>query len=61
VPMLVLETAQPAKFAATIHEALGREPQRPAGLEGLETLPRRFTSLPADVQQVKDYIDQHCR
>ena len=61
VPMLVLETAQPAKFAATIHEALGREPQRPAGLEGLETLPRRFTSLPADVQQVKDYIDRHCR
>jgi threonine synthase len=61
VPMLVLETAQPAKFAATIHEALGREPQRPAGLEGLETLPRRFTSLPADVQQVKEYIDRHCR
>ena len=30
VPMIVLETALPAKFAATIVEALGREPERPA-------------------------------
>jgi threonine synthase len=34
VPMIVLETALPAKFAETIREALGREPQRPAGTGG---------------------------
>jgi threonine synthase len=59
VPMLVLETALPAKFAATIQEALGREPERPGGLAGLEQLPRRFTVMPADAQRVKDYIAQN--
>jgi threonine synthase len=59
-PMLVLETALPAKFAATIHEALGREPERPAALRGIEDLPRRFTVLPADAAQVERYIETHC-
>jgi threonine synthase len=61
VPMIVLETAQPAKFAATIREALGRDAQRPAALDGLEDRPRRFTIVPADTQRVKDYIAAHCR
>jgi len=59
VPMIVLETAQPAKFSETIHEALQREPQRPAAFNGLEALPQRFDILPADAQQVKDYIAAH--
>ena len=59
VPMIVLETAQPAKFAATIVEALGCEPLRPAALIGLEQLPRRFTTLPADASAVKRYIAEH--
>jgi len=59
VPMIVLETALPAKFAATIEEALGRQPTRPASLKGIESLPRRFTLMPPDVAQVKDYIAQH--
>ncbi|MFM2185868.1 MAG: hypothetical protein RIR43_440, partial [Pseudomonadota bacterium] len=42
VPMLVLETALPAKFAQTLVEALGCEPERPKGLEGIENLPKRF-------------------
>ncbi|ODU10148.1 MAG: threonine synthase [Rubrivivax sp. SCN 71-131] len=60
VPMLVLETALPAKFADTLREALGREPERPAALQGLEELPRRFSVLPADAQRVKRYIETHC-
>jgi len=60
VPMLVLETALPAKFAATIHEALGREPERPAALQGIENLPRRFTVMPVDAAAVKRYIETHC-
>ena len=59
VPMLVLETALPAKFAATIQEALGREPDRPTGFEGIEALPKRFTVVPADVAAVKRYIETH--
>ncbi len=60
VPMIVLETALPIKFAATIVEALGREPQRPAGFEGIEALPKRVQVMPADVAQVKAYIASHC-
>ncbi|TFZ00511.1 threonine synthase [Ramlibacter henchirensis] len=60
VPMIVLETALPVKFAAAIVEALGREPERPARFEGLERLPRRVTVLPPDVGQVKSYIAAHC-
>jgi len=58
-PMLVLETALPAKFAATIKEALWIDPPRPAGLEHIEDLPKRVTVLPVDVQAVKDFIRNH--
>ncbi len=60
VPMIVLETALPIKFAATIVEALGREPDRPAKFEGIEALPKRVTRMAADVDAVKAYIAQHC-
>jgi threonine synthase len=58
--MLVLETALPAKFAATIVEALGREPERPAAHVGIEELPKRFVVLPADVEKVKAVIELEC-
>ncbi len=61
VPMIVLETALPIKFAATIVEALGREPERPAKFLGIESLPKRVTVVDSDVQAVKDYIVAHCR
>jgi threonine synthase len=54
--MIVLETALPAKFAATIVEAIGIEPPRPAVLRGIEDLPRRFVTMPADVAAVQRYI-----
>ena len=57
--LLVLETALPAKFAATIREALGREPERPAAFDGIEQLPKRFVVLPAEVAAVRQYIEQH--
>ncbi|EGJ12549.1 threonine synthase [Rubrivivax benzoatilyticus] len=62
VPMIVLETALPAKFAATITEALGADapvPPRPAALAGLEALPRRFTVVPPDAATVKAFIEAH--
>ena len=57
VPMVVLETAQPVKFAATIAEAIGRVPAGPAHTQGIESLPRRVEVLPADVNAVKAYIE----
>ena len=59
VPMIVLETALPAKFAETIVEALGREPDRPAALRGIEALPKRFKVMKADVAAVKNYIAEN--
>jgi threonine synthase len=60
VPMIVLETALPIKFAASIVEALGREPDRPAKFAGIEDRPKRVTVLPADVDAVKAFITAHC-
>ncbi|MEG2630961.1 MAG: threonine synthase [Comamonas sp.] len=60
VPMIVLETALPIKFAETIEEALGRQPDRPAKFIGIEDLPKRVQRMPADVEQVKAYIVAHC-
>jgi threonine synthase len=59
VPMIVLETALPIKFAATIVEALGRLPDRPARFEGIEALPKRVQLLPADAAVIKRYIADH--
>jgi threonine synthase len=59
VPMVVLETAQPAKFGETIREALGREADRPASFDGIEALPQRFEVLPAQVETIKQFIAAH--
>lgn len=59
VAMLVLETALPAKFAETIVEATGTLPPRPAGLEGIENLPKRVTVVDNEVAAVRAHIDAH--
>ncbi|MDP3037855.1 MAG: threonine synthase [Rhodocyclaceae bacterium] len=60
VPMIVLETAQPVKFAETIREALGCDPTRPADFDGIEQLPQRVTVLKADAAAVKALIAANC-
>jgi threonine synthase len=59
VPLICLETAAPEKFSATLREALGREPQRPAEWRHLEQLPQRFTLIEPDAEAVKRYIASH--
>jgi threonine synthase len=56
VPLICLETALPAKFADTIREALGRDPGRPPGLEGLESRTQRFEVIDPDAEAVKRII-----
>jgi len=60
VPMIVLETALPIKFAATIVEATGREPDRPAKFVGIEALPKRVVSMASDAAAIKNFIARHC-
>ncbi|MHB1667217.1 MAG: threonine synthase [Thiomonas sp.] len=59
VPMLVVETALPAKFSATLVEAIGQEPQRPAAAESLEQRPQKFVIMKPDVDALKAYIAEH--
>ncbi|HSN47105.1 MAG TPA: threonine synthase [Casimicrobiaceae bacterium] len=59
VPLVCVETALPAKFGATIREALGHDPERPAVYADLESRPQHSTLLPPDVGRVKDYIVAH--
>jgi threonine synthase len=53
VPMIVLETALPIKFAQTIVEATGVLPERPAKFVGIEDLPKKVTPMAADVAAIK--------
>ena len=59
VPLICIETALPAKFAATIREALGRDPDRPSAYTDLEGRSQHFNVLPADAERVKAYIAAH--
>ncbi len=60
VPMIVLETALPIKFADTIVEATGHEPDRPAKFIGIEALPKRVVAMAADAAAIKDLIAKTC-
>jgi threonine synthase len=55
-PIVILETAKPAKFEATMQQALGFVPPRPAAFEGLEQRPQRFQVIDADAEIVRDQI-----
>jgi len=59
VPLVCLETALPAKFEDSIREALGIQPERPAGLENLEALPQRVETMNADILAIQAFIAQH--
>ena len=59
VPMIVLETALPAKFNEAIREALGLDAKRPAGFDNLESLPQRFVVMQTDVEAIKTFIAIH--
>jgi threonine synthase len=58
--MIVLETALPIKFAETIVEALGIEPDRPARFDSIEALPKRVRLMAADAGAVKRLIVEVC-
>jgi threonine synthase len=61
VPLVCLETALPVKFSESIVEAIGQEPDRPAGYENIEDLPQRYVVMNADVDVVKAFIAAQAR
>jgi threonine synthase len=56
VPLVVLETALPAKFEDAIREAIGQDPERPMELKDLESLPQRVELMQPDVATLKTFI-----
>lgn len=56
VPSIALETAQPVKFAETIHESLGWVPDPPEALADLTELAQHTIELPADLEHLQTYI-----
>ena len=56
-PIVVLETALPVKFAATIVEATGQVPPRPERFAGIEDLPRHVVELPRDAGALRALIE----
>lgn len=61
IPMLVLETALPAKFSETIRQAIGRPAPVPVELAGLESLPQRVEVMDCDAKLVRDFIEKHAK
>ncbi|MGJ8619682.1 MAG: threonine synthase [Methylophilaceae bacterium] len=58
IPMVVLETALPAKFEEAIVEALGEKPPRPESLKGIEELPQKYTVMASGADNIKAFIAQ---
>ncbi|KAB1502457.1 threonine synthase [Corynebacterium sp. 320] len=56
-PIVVLETALPVKFADTIREAIGQEPEIPTRFAGIMEADRHVTDLPNDVAEVQRFIE----
>ena len=59
VPMLVLETAKPQKFAETIHEAIGVELEFSDELQQMLDAPQSVTELADDEQALRAYVAEH--
>lgn len=60
-PVVCLATAHPAKFPDTMERALGKPYALPRAVRALMDLPERVTSLPADLAQVRNFIENRRR
>jgi threonine synthase len=59
IPMLVLETALPAKFGETILEAIGKPAPVPEHLQELANLPQRVHVMDCSTELVRNYLIEH--
>jgi threonine synthase len=58
VPMICLETAQAAKFADTITEAIGHAPPLTRAMADMLARPQRFETMPPEVEPIRRYIEE---
>jgi threonine synthase len=55
-PVVILETAHPAKFPEEIEKTLGFSPPVPASISAVENLPEDFDKMEADYSVFHDYL-----
>jgi threonine synthase len=58
-PMICLATAHPAKFGEAVHKAIGRDVELPPALAELAGRESRCEVMDADVDLVRNYVQQH--
>jgi threonine synthase len=58
-PVICLATAHPAKFPEAVNQAIGKDPERPASLAGLEERQRRCQVITARTDTVRAYLAEH--
>ncbi len=56
VPLIVMGTAHPAKFAEAVIEATGETPELPKRVGDLMNLPERFESIPNDLDAIRPHL-----
>jgi threonine synthase len=59
VPVVCLATAHPAKFGSAVSKAIGKSPERPPVLQGLEDKESRCEVLDPDIRVVQNFIASH--
>jgi threonine synthase len=59
IPLIVDETAQPAKFEDAIQRSIGIKPPVPQGYEHLAELPEHTTLIESNADEVKQFIAAH--
>lgn len=61
IPMVMLATAHPAKFADAVADAIGARPEEPEYLARQRQMAERVTRLPNDLSAVAAFISSHAR
>ena len=59
VAMVCLATAHPAKFGATVEQAIGRQPDLPPSLSELDGKPTRCEVMNCSIEELMAYIESH--
>ncbi|SNB45111.1 threonine synthase [Geobacter sp. DSM 9736] len=55
---ICLATAHPAKFADAVQKAIGEPPPLPPSLQGIERLPSRCQVLDANIDTIRNFIEE---
>ena len=58
-PVICLATAHPAKFGEAVEQSIGKSPDYPDSLKGIEERERRCEILDADIEKIKAYVAEN--